>query len=135
LYSEYITTLADNLRTLSNETPHYETKKAIFMEVRGKIPPSNWSDTASFSTVNKLFDPNKILFLGGLENKSGTIKLSIRCSREYLEKNNTNGVNTLISNIKKELGGVGGGHKLAGGIRLSKPSYNLLKKRIDDIFL
>ena len=102
------------------------------MEVKGKIPPSNWSDTASFSAVNELFDPNKILFLGGPEKKSGTIKLSIRCSRTYLENNKSIGVNKIISIIKKELGGVGGGHKLAGGIRLSKPSYNLLKMRIDE---
>jgi single-stranded DNA-specific DHH superfamily exonuclease len=133
MYYEYIQNLSKDLRTLSNEKPHFETKKAIFMEVKGKIPPSNWSDTASFSTVNGLFDPSKILFLGGLEKKSGTIKLSIRCSREYLEKNKRNGVNKIISTIKKELGGVGGGHKLAGGIRLSKPSYDLLKNRIDEL--
>lgn len=133
LYSEYIQALSRNLRTLSNETPQFETKKAIFLEVIGKIPPSNWSDTASFSAVNNLFDPSKVLFLGGPEKKSDTIKLSIRCSRQYLENNRSNGVNKIISNIKKELGGIGGGHKLAGGIRLSKPSYNLLKKRIDEI--
>ena len=102
------------------------------MEVRGKIPPSNWSDTASFSAVNELFNPEKILFLGGLEKKSGTIKLSIRCSRTYLEKHEDNGVNKIISGIKKELGGLGGGHKLAGGIRLSLPSYNRLKTHAED---
>ena len=133
IYSEYIENLAKNLRTLSIESPHFETEKAIFLEVKGKIPPSNWSDTASFSAVNELFNPNKILFLGGPEKKSGTIKLSIRCSRKYLEKSNTLGVNQIITKIKKELGGVGGGHKLAGGIRLSKPSYNLLKMRIDEL--
>ena len=41
-------------------------------------------------------------------------------------------MNKIITRIKKELGGVGGGHKLAGGIRLSKPSYSLLKKRVDE---
>jgi len=132
IYYEYIENLSKNLRTLSIESPHYETEKALFLEVKGKIPPSNWSDTASFSAVNELFDPNKILFLGGPEKKSGTIKLSIRCSRKYLEKDNALGVNQIITKIKKELGGVGGGHKLAGGIRLSKPSYNLLKMRIDE---
>jgi hypothetical protein len=132
LYSDYIESLSNNLRTLSNEIPQLETKKAIFLEVKGKIPPSNWSDTASFSVVNELFDPYKILFLGGLEKKSGTIKLSVRCSRKYLEKNKTKGINKIITNIKREFGGVGGGHKLAGGIRLSKPSYNLLKNRIDE---
>ncbi|MFX0002921.1 MAG: DHH family phosphoesterase [Candidatus Hodarchaeota archaeon] len=132
LYSEYIENLANNLRTLSNEIPQFETEKAIFIEVKGKIPPSNWSDTASFSAVNELFNPDKILFLGGLEKNSGTIKLSVRCSRKYLENHQTNGINKIITNIKREFGGVGGGHKLAGGIRLSRPSFNLLKSRIDE---
>jgi len=132
LYTEYINNLVNNLKTISNDPPSYETEKAVFMEVKGKIPPSNWSDTASFSAVNELFNPGKILFLGGLEKKSGTIKLSIRCSRKYLVNNEDNGVNSVISRIKKELGGVGGGHKLAGGIRLSLPSYNRLKKDAKD---
>lgn len=133
LYLEYIEHLTNNLKTISSQIPQFETEKAIFMEVNSNIPPSNWSDTASFSAVNELFDPEKILFLGGSEKKSGTIKLSIRCSRNYLNKDRDNGVNVIISRIKKEFGGVGGGHKLAGGIRLSKPSYNLLKKRVDDL--
>lgn len=132
IYSEYIENLTKNLRAFSKEIPHQETEKAIFMEVKGKIPPSNWSDTASFSAVNELFDSDKILFLGGLEKKSGTIKLSIRCSRKFIEKNEGNGVNKIISRIKSDLGGVGGGHKLAGGIRLSKPSYTRLKDSVDD---
>jgi ribosomal protein S13 len=132
IYSEYIEDLSRNLRTISNDIPKFETKKAIFLEVKGRIPPSNWSDTASFSAVNELFDPNKVLFLGGLEKKSGTIKLSVRCSRKYLDKNKTNGINKIITKIKREFGGVGGGHKLAGGIRLSSPSYNLLKNKIDE---
>lgn len=132
LYSEYIENLVRNLKTVANDPPTHQTKKAIFMEVKGKIPPSNWSDTASFSAVNELFSPEKILFLGGLEKKSGTIKLSIRCTKRYLEKHKTNGVNKIISRIRSELGGVGGGHKLAGGIRLSKPSYNRLKTFADE---
>lgn len=132
LYAEYINHLVNNLKTISNDPPSYETEKAVFMEVKGKIPPSNWSDTASFSAVNELFNPEKVLFLGGLEKKSGTIKLSIRCSRRYLEKHEDNGVNKIISRIKKELGGLGGGHKLAGGIRLSLPSYNRLKTHTED---
>jgi nanoRNase/pAp phosphatase (c-di-AMP/oligoRNAs hydrolase) len=38
----------------------------------------------------------------------------------------------VISMIKQKLGGTGGGHKLAGGIRLSVPSFNILKKNADD---
>jgi RecJ-like exonuclease len=135
LYYNYVGNLSRDLRTLSKELPRDETKKAIFIEVRGKIAPSNWSDTASFASVNELLDPYKMLFVGGLERKSGTIKLSIRCTRKYLKRYNGIGVNTIISKIKQELGGMGGGHKLAGGIRLSRASYKRLKKRIDNIIV
>ncbi|MBD3197840.1 MAG: hypothetical protein GF317_22505 [Candidatus Lokiarchaeota archaeon] len=131
VYLEYVDSLAKNLKILSNELPKFETEKAIFINVKGKIPPSNWSDTASFCSVNELLDPYKIIFLGGLEKKSQTIKLSIRCTRKFLEENNGRGVNTVISGIKEELGGTGGGHKLAGGIRLSRASYKRLKQDVD----
>jgi nanoRNase/pAp phosphatase (c-di-AMP/oligoRNAs hydrolase) len=71
-----------------------------------------------------------MLFFGGLEKKTQMVKLSIRCSRKYLE-NDHKGVNNVINTIKQKLGGTGGGHKLAGGIRLSIPSYNLLKENVD----
>ena len=59
------------------------------------------------------------------------VKLSIRCSRKYLE-NAHKGVNQVINTIKQKLGGTGGGHKLAGGIRLSIPSFKLLLEKIDE---
>ncbi|MFX1287565.1 MAG: DHH family phosphoesterase [Promethearchaeota archaeon] len=132
IYYEYISNLTKNLKLLANELPRYETKKSIFIDAgNGKIPPSNWSDTASFTSVNELVEPSKMLFLGGLEKKTQMIKLSIRCSRKYLE-NDKMGVNQVINTIKQKLGGTGGGHKLAGGIRLSIPSFKLLMKRIDE---
>ncbi len=131
IYFEYVSSLVKNMKILSDDLPRYETEKAIFIDAgNSPIPPSNWSDTASFTTVNGLLKPNKMLFLGGLEKKSQMVKLSIRCSRKYLE-NNELGVNKVISVIKENLGGTGGGHKLAGGIRLSIPSFNILKQRID----
>ena len=135
IYIEYVNNLVRNLRILSNELPRHETKRAIFIDVKGNIPPSNWSDTASFSTVNELLNPSKILFLGGLERKSQTIKLSIRCTRRFLKENNGEGVNKIISRIKKELGGTGGGHKLAGGIRLSIASYKRLRENADGFII
>ncbi|NHJ24034.1 MAG: DHH family phosphoesterase [Candidatus Lokiarchaeota archaeon] len=133
IYNEYIAELVKNLRLLSQDLPRYETEKAVFIDAgNGKITPSSWSDTASFSTVNNLLPPNKMVFLGGLEKKTQMIKLSIRCSREYLQ-NNKMGVNEIINRIKEELGGTGGGHKLAGGLRLSKPSFNILREKVDHI--
>jgi len=129
IYYEYIFNLVKNLRTLV-KLPRYETEMAIFIEAGQSIPASNWSDTASFSMVNELLDPYKILFLGDEEHKNHTIKLSIRCTRKYLEKHEGNGVNMIIQRIKEDLGGMGGGHKLAGGLRLSKPSFDRLKKNV-----
>ncbi len=135
IYIEYVENLVRNLKILSDELSTLETNNAIFIEVKGRIPPSNWSDTASFSAVNEIFDPNKLLLLGGVEKKSNTIKLSIRCTRKFLEQHNGYGVNKIISNIKERLGGQGGGHKLAGGIRLSKASYKFLKEKADEFIL
>jgi hypothetical protein len=134
IYNEYITELVKNLKILSQDLNYYETEKAVFVDAgNGKISPSSWSDTASFSTVNNLIPPYKMLFFGGLEKKTQMIKLSIRCSREYLHNKDNKGVNQIINRIKEEFGGTGGGHKLAGGLRLSRPSFNLLKENIDDI--
>ena len=129
IYFEYIINLVKNLKTLVN-LARYETNEAIFIDAEQEIPASNWSDTASFSVVNELLDPYKILFLGGEEKKNNTIKLSIRCSRKYLEQNHGEGVNMIINRIKEDLGGMGGGHKLAGGLRLSIPSFKRLKDNI-----
>ncbi|MHA1273637.1 MAG: DHH family phosphoesterase [Promethearchaeota archaeon] len=133
-YYEYISNLVKNLKTFFR-LPRYETKHAIFIEARGKIPPSNWSDTASFASVNEILNPHKVLLLGGEETKNHMIKLSIRCTRKYLEEHDGIGANTIINRIKKEFGGMGGGHKLAGGIRLSIPSYKRLKSKIDELIL
>lgn len=133
VYHEYISNLVQNLRTLIN-LDKYETQKGIFIDAgRGRIPPSNWSDTASFSTVNEILDPYKILFLGGEEKKNHMIKLSIRCTRKFLASHKGKGVNSLIDKIKANYGGMGGGHKLAGGIRLSKASYKRLKDNVDEL--
>ena len=134
IYKEYIINLVQNLRILTINAPKIETKKAIFINAGNvKIPPSNWSDTASFCAVNELFSSNKMLFLGGLEKKTNMIKLSIRCTRNYLKNHDNLSVNNVITRIKEEFGGSGGGHKLAGGIRISVPSYKQLIKRIDEI--
>jgi len=133
IFLEYISDLTRNMKILSEKLPRFETERAIFVDAGNEsIPPSNWSDTASFSTVNELLNPHKILFLGGVEKKTQMIKLSIRCSRKFLENNDDTGVNKVITRIKSELGGSGGGHKLAGGLRLSSPSFKLLKQKIEE---
>ncbi len=132
IYYSYISSLTRNLKIISHSLPRFETEHAIFIRIKGSIPPSSWSDTSSFASVNELFDPHKIILLGGLERKSQTIKLSIRCTHKFLQKHNGVGVNKLISKVINDLGGTGGGHKLAGGLRLSRASYKRLKQNIDD---
>ena len=75
-----------------------------------------------------------MLFLGGLEKKTQMIKISVRCSRKFIKAHKNGGVNKVIMNIKHNLGGNGGGHKLAGGIRLSQASFKLLMQDIDNYF-
>ena len=133
IYYEYLFSLVKNLKTLVN-LPRHETDKSIFIEATSGIPPSNWSDTASFTVINEIINPYKVLFLWGEEMKNHTIKLSIRCSRKYLKEHEGNGVNIIIGRIKEELGGMGGGHKLAGGLRLSIPSFNRLRKNVEKYF-
>ena len=62
IYDEYVYNLAANMKKLSNNLSKSETENAIFIDAgNGKIPPSNWSDTASFSMVNELINPNKTI--------------------------------------------------------------------------
>lgn len=130
MYYDYIKNLIKNLSTISRIQKEV-SEKALIIDAEGKIPPSNWSDTSSFATVNEILDPNKMLFLGGEEQRYHMIKLSVRCSNKYLEKNPGKGANYVIQNIKKDLGGIGGGHKLAGGIKISQNSFHILRENID----
>lgn len=130
MYYDYIKHLIRDLNAIS-KIRKIVTEHAIIINAGGKISPSNWSDLASFSTVNEVLNPEKVLFLGGEEQRYHMIKLSVRCNHKYLEKHPGKGVNYIIENIKKELGGIGGGHKLAGGIKISQNSFNILKENID----
>ena len=130
MYYDYIKNLIRNLSTISRIQKEV-SEKAIIINAEGKIPPSNWSDTSSFATVNEILDPNKMLLLGGEEQRYHMIKLSVRCSNKYLEKYPGKGANYVIENIKKDLGGIGGGHKLAGGIKISPNSFHILRENID----
>jgi hypothetical protein len=131
MYYDYIKNLVKNLNTIT-KIQKQVSERSIIIDAGGKISPSNWSDLASFATVNEILDPEKILFLGGEEQRYHMIKLSVRCTKKYIENHPGKGANYIIENIKRELGGIGGGHKLAGGIKISQNSFNILRENIDN---
>ena len=70
--------------------------------------------------------------LGGPEGN--VIKLSVRCNDDFPPLKQGKGVDLLINKIKMEYGGMGGGHKLAGGYKIASNRFNKLKKEIDKYF-
>ncbi|MBD3350231.1 MAG: hypothetical protein GF364_01980 [Candidatus Lokiarchaeota archaeon] len=129
-YTRYISEVSNNL-SMFVKTPKDYKKTAIFVDAGRRIPSIYWSDVASYSSVNNLYNPNKVLFLGGQDGK--IIKLSVRCSEHYPPLKNGKGVDEIIYTLKKEFGGIGGGHKLAGGYKLAPNRFKKMKRQIDSI--
>ncbi|MHA1339706.1 MAG: DHH family phosphoesterase [Promethearchaeota archaeon] len=130
-YDNYVSELTKNLSFFVN-TPKTITKHAIFVDADKRMNVNYWSDVASFASINNLFSHDKVLFLGGPDNNQ--IKLSVRCSEEFLRIHNGKGTNNLIQKLKKRFYGIGGGHKLASGYRIAPSNYSKLKKEIDKFF-
>nr|QEE15167.1 DHH family protein [Candidatus Prometheoarchaeum syntrophicum] len=108
------------------------TKSAIFVDLTNKIDVSRWSNIGSFATINKIYDEEKALFIGGMA-KEGNMKFSVRCSQLFIKNHNGKGTNAIIKEITNRFGGSGGGHGLAGGMRIDPENYPLLTNEIDDI--
>jgi len=89
------------------------------------------SDIASYSSVNFLTPDDKILLVAGKFNDE-KIKLSLRCSRKFVNKNKF-GANALIDALTGVFGGRGGGHDLAGGWLISKEKYERFKQNKAEI--
>ncbi|MHA1727384.1 MAG: DHH family phosphoesterase [Promethearchaeota archaeon] len=132
-FQQYIKTLTKNLG-LFVKTPKKYTNYAIFVDAKRKIPSNFWSDVASYSSVNSLYNPDKVLFLGGPDPESPVIKLGVRCSDKFPPLKEGKGVDDLIIKLRKKYGGVGGGHKLAGGYKIAPNRYRKLKEDIDELF-
>jgi len=131
IYQLYIRNLTKNL-ALFITAPKEITKNVIFIDASRRLAPNFWSDVASYASVNQLFNPEKILILGGLEES--VIKLSIRCNEQYSPLRQGKGVDVLINKLKSVFGGIGGGHKLAGGYKIAPNRYKKLKQEIDQYF-
>ncbi|HMF31431.1 MAG TPA: DHH family phosphoesterase, partial [Candidatus Lokiarchaeia archaeon] len=128
---EHVTNLSKNLTTFCT-LPRIESQNAIFVDVEGILPPSAWSDTASFASVNNIFDPNKMLFLSGIEEER--IKFSVRCSPEFIASHGGEDVSTVIAHIRGNFDAAGGGHNLAGGLRISPSDFGRIKETIENYF-
>jgi len=79
-----------------------------------------------------LVDGEKALFIGGM-SKEGNMKFSVRCSPIFIKIHNGKGTNMIIKEINNRFGGSGGGHSLAGGMRIDLEKYPLFTREIDDI--
>ncbi len=130
-YAKYNLNLSKNLTTFAN-LPRIEGPNSVIVEVNGILPPSEWSDTSSFASINEIFNPKKMLFLAGKEEEK--IKFSVRCSRVFIESHNGENSNTIIQRIKKDFNATGGGHTLAGGLKINPQDYERFKQEIEKYF-
>jgi len=129
-YLTYMQGLVSNLTTFM-QIKKSETNHALFVDLTDKIPPNLWSGTGSFATINHIYDPLKALFIGGVEK--GSLKFSLRCSQAFIDAHHGHGANVIIKQIVELFGGSGGGHGLAGGIRLSPEQLPNVIEKIDVI--
>jgi nanoRNase/pAp phosphatase (c-di-AMP/oligoRNAs hydrolase) len=130
-YIEHNKAIVSNLTTFL-KLKKIETKSAIIVDLTNKIDVSRWSNIGSFATINKIYDEEKALFIGGMA-KEGNMKFSVRCSPLFIKNHDGKGSNVIIKEINNRFGGTGGGHGLAGGMRIDPEKYPLLTKEIDDI--
>ncbi|MBN2154459.1 MAG: DHH family phosphoesterase [Candidatus Lokiarchaeota archaeon] len=131
IYQNYIRNLTKNLTSFVT-SPKEVTDQVLFVDATRRLSPNFWSDVASYASVNHLYDQKKVLFLGGIDGNF--VKLSIRCTDQYPPLIEGKGVDLLIQKLKKIYGGMGGGHKLAGGYKIAPNRYKKLKNEIDQYF-
>ena len=129
-YLTYMQGIVSNL-TKFVKMPKIDNKHALIVNLTGKIQIEMWSDTGSFASINQIYDPNKILFIGGETN--GEMKFSVRCTPQFISKHNNSGANIVIKHIMEQIGGNGGGHGLAGGIRIAPNLFQALADQVDSI--
>ena len=130
-FVQYISKLSQNLTTFAS-LPRIEGPNSVLVEAFGILPSSEWSDTASFASVNQIFDSRKMLFLVGKEEDK--IKFSVRCSRDFITSHNGDNSNIIIQRIKKDFNCSGGGHSLAGGFKINPNDYDRFKQSIEKYF-
>ena len=131
LYIHYTQKIVNNLSTFV-KINKIETNHAIFVDLTNEIPKNEWSDTGSLASINEIYDVNKVLFIGGIIDTN--LKLSLRCTPHFIDLHHGQGVNIIIEKLSQLIGAKGGGHGLAGGLRLDDASkMTLLIQKIDQI--
>ncbi len=131
IYQDFIQNFTKNL-ALFVRSPKEVTNHVIFVDANRKLSRNFWSDVASYASVNHLYDQKKILCLSGVEGN--IVKISVRCTEQYPPLAKGKGVDFFIQKIKKVYGGMGGGHKLAGGYKITPNKYIKMKKEINSYF-
>lgn len=130
-YRDFIEKLAKYLTIFMN-IPKVETQHALVVDVSGHIPLPLWSDISSFSTINKIYPIHKVLIFGGVDK--GSMKVSIRATKEFIESHKGIGANIVAKRLAERIGGSGGGHDLAAGLRFPPEQFSTLCKTVDEIF-
>ena len=133
LYLDYVDQLVNSMSKIIS-LPRLETEDVILIDIGKSLPYTAWSSTASYSSVNKIFNPEKIIMIGGKYNESDDVaKFSVRCSDDFIKKHNGKGVNIFIQQLSKKINGRGGGHSLAGGINFSSEYFEILKQNYTEL--
>ncbi|MHA1731396.1 MAG: DHHA1 domain-containing protein [Promethearchaeota archaeon] len=129
-YYNYIENLVANLSKFVNLPSERLGERGLLLNLTNSIPKDSWSDTASFASVNNLYDPEKILFVYGKENSK--LKFSIRCNEQFLNTNSF-GVDEVIRRVVEKVGGQGGGHKLAGGFKIDLKDFPKFRREVPNL--
>ncbi len=129
-YMNFVKGIVENL-TRFVKMVKIESKNAIIVNLTNKIPIEMWSNIGSFASINQIYDIDKMLFIGG--ETSGEYKFSVRCTQNFIKSHNNSGVNVVIKKISEKIGANGGGHGLAGGMKIQISKYTQLVNKIDQI--
>jgi single-stranded-DNA-specific exonuclease len=130
MYTGYIAMLVSNLARITSKSGT-EGKSFKFIEMEANTPKQVVSDVASFTSVNGLLNSQRMLIVATADTPE-RVKLSFRCSPEFVKAKKT-GAGTTIEQLARKFGGRGGGHDLAGGWLVSRADYTRFLEHVNDI--
>ncbi|MBD3188334.1 hypothetical protein GF325_15980 [Candidatus Bathyarchaeota archaeon] len=130
-YMDFLNSLTGNLAKISGKSS-MEGAYYKFFQINNAKSNQLVSDIASFTSVNRLLDASKILIISQAKMKNQDVKLSLRCTPEFVKEHHA-GIGTIIEELTNKFGGRGGGHDLAGGWNLPVEKFELLLKHHEGI--
>ncbi|MHA1683212.1 MAG: DHHA1 domain-containing protein [Promethearchaeota archaeon] len=134
VYGDFIGKLVQNLAKIAGRSSRGGTFYKFF-ELSDAGTNQLVSDIASFTSVNKILTSEKILVIAKAKEAGKDVKLSLRCTPEFVAKRGA-GIGSIIEALSAVFGGRGGGHDLAGGWFLPHENYDRFArehKKIDGI--